>query len=470
MTILRDGKLLRRALYLRLLGLVVLPVFASVFLFPALSGAAELPTDQAKNARASLPVELSQGLMGWYDAGDDASLTVEGATVTAWKDRSPAGHDLNRLPGINGPLRAVIHGVSVVESAGNRALLSAALDETTEAVTVQALIKTAPGLSPILSFNTQGKPEFVAAGWTTGARPTFYSASGNSGAQQEVEDSQWHILTFIRDKSTRRFYVDGVFAGEAKSKDETLSVSHFHLFAYHTAATFQGKLAELLIFRAAQTPEEVAKTTAYLREKWKPLFAANKSTLTTFVGNSMTTGMFSGSGKTWSYQTAGQLPAMTRWFNVSLGGITTQRLQQLAPQQIDGLLSLTSGNAVLVFWEGTNDLVVNKSDAEAAHEAIKQFCLARRKAGWKKIVVLTVLPRKSGADFETRRIKLNQLLREHFAEYSDALVDLDNSHLIGDNGNQDNREYFVDGVHLSAKGNEIVAGLVAAKLAPLVAP
>ena len=129
---------------------------------------------------------------------------------------------------------------------------------------------------------------------------------------------------------------------------------------------------------------------------------------------------------------------------------------------------MTTGKNVLVFWEGTNELVVNKATPEAAHEAIKQFCLARRKAGWKKIAVMTVLPRETGGDFEARRIALNQLLRNNWKGYADALIDVGGNTDIGQEGENTNKEFYSDGVHTTAKGNAVVASMVAPLLTNLL--
>lgn len=425
--------------------------------------------DLSKAAPIALPANLRLDLIGWFDAADDASFVMDGEGVAVWKDKSGQQHDLSQTAANSRPLRAKEKGVSTVQGAGNRTMLAENIGVATDVMTVHALVSVPPGNTPILSFDTQGKPEFVAAGWTIGAHPTFYSASGSAGAQQEVEDSQWHILTFVRDKTERRFYMDGVFAGSETSKDDTVTISDFHLFAFQNAATFNGKLAELLIYRASHDAKQVAATTAYLHQKWQRLFPDRKSTFCAFVGNSLTTGMFCGNGQTWSAKTAAKIPGLKSWCNISQGGITTQGLAALSPEKIDRLLPLRTGASVLVFWEGTSDLVVNNASAEAAHEAIKQFCIARRKAGWKKIVVMTPLPREAGGDFEARRSALNQLLREHSADYSDVLADIASNDLIGKDGDQKNKDYFTDAVHLTAKGNEVVAGIVAAKLAPLVA-
>src|SRR5207237_1419796 len=101
------------------------------------------------------------------------------------------------------------------------------------------------------------------------------------------------------------------------------------------------------IYRAAHNAQQVADATAYLRHKWTPLFPDSKSVLTAFVGNSMTTGMFCGSGQTWTYQTASKIPALTRWLTISQGGITTPGVAE-NPTRYHDLLIDVAANAEMV--------------------------------------------------------------------------------------------------------------------------
>lgn len=411
--------------------------------------------------RALEPID--QDLHAWYDATDDANFVLDGGRVTVWKDQSGAGHDLIQNVAARRPTRT--NGV-VVATAG-QTLLAGGVTGSVSQMTVYAVVQTAPGYSPIISFRTDNQPEFCAAGWTIGARPTIFTAGASTDANCEVEDGQWHLLTFVRDGAARRFYVDGVPAGEPTGTDKPSAMTDLLLFAYSTAGYFTGSLAELRVYRTAHDARQVGEENSALLRKWARLFPDPASDLVVFVGNSLTTGMFCGNGQTWSRQAALQIPGLSRWYTICRGGITTPQLATLAGASVDGLLTRATGRKVLVFWEGTNDLVVNRATAAAAHDAIRQFCLARRQAGWDKVVVLTVLPRAAGPDFEARRLELNGLLRQNYREYAAALVDLDTVPEIGRPGCETNQTYFVDGVHLNKAGNALVAAVVAKTLQPL---
>ena len=354
--------------------------------------------------------------------------------------------------------------------ARGQTMTGAGLGPSLPSYTAYCVVKSPPGNSPIVSFRPDNVAEMLAEGWTTGSRPTLFTAGGNFDGNRELEDSQWHLLTFIRDGAKRAIWVDGVLAGQGEKTDTPTNSTGLLLFAYSTAATFQGCLAELAVYGTAHDDTERVRVENYLRAKWAPLWPDQKQPLVAFVGNSITTGMYCGNGRTWTLQTAHEIPGLTSWCNVSKGGITTPQLADLATETVDPLLGGHTGANVLVFWEETNDLAVNKASAESAYQNLKDYCSARHKAGWKKILVLTVLPRMYvGADFETRRLEFNKMLLEKGSEFADGVVDVASIPELGQVADTANRDYFADGTHLTEKGNGLIAAAVAPKLQALLA-
>lgn len=138
--------------------------------------------------------------------------------------------------------------------------------------------------------------------------------------------------------------------------------------------------------------------------------------------------------------------------NLGVGAQTTRNMLVDAEQQVD---SLYRPGGILVAWEVTNDLYFG-ADWPEARERFSDYCKARRAKGW-TVIALTVLPRQQDglrADFEQQRTAANDWLREHRAEFCDALIDLDELPKLSDP--QDKR-HFADGVHLTAAGYLIVA-------------
>jgi lysophospholipase L1-like esterase len=405
---------------------------------------------------AELSGQARNGLLGWYDASDTASIVMQGDRVGTWKDKSGQGHDFSQPA--NGPTRIESEGAW---SIGGATMLCKGVNKTLPALTVHAVVKVPPSYSAILAFRPDSPTEFVAAGWTIGSRPSLFSKSGSTNAFREVEDGQWHLLTFVRDELQRRFFVDGVPAGEATGKDAACEMTDLLLSAWNTHVSPQVRLGELLIYERAQDQAQVAEVSAYLQEKWKAALPDSNSDVVVFVGNSLSTGMYCGNGKTWTAFAAQKL-GLKSWNNVSKGGITTPQLAALADANIDPIRKTSKGRGILVLWEGTNDIAVNKASGAKAAENIASFCAARKKDGWDKIIVLTILPRASGPEFEKARGELNDLLLKKAADYQiDAVVDLGADSAIAAAGAQDDKKYFVDQVHLSEAGNQRVAELVA---------
>ncbi len=400
----------------------------------------------------------TDGLLAWYDASDANSMEIQGQEVVVWGDKSSHGFDLKKKAAVAGP---TLHSEDASGFVSGGVLVSAGVNQVSDALTVYAVAKTEPGNAPILAFSDSAGPDACVAGWTTGAAPGFLSASGHAQASAEVEDGQWHLLTFWRQGVLRRFYVDGVLAGESTAGSAPTLLNDLLLFEYPGAATFRGELAELLVYTIAQSEPDIDKTCAGMREKWNKLLPDPAGDLLVFVGNSITTGMFCGNGKTWSRQASDKTPGARSWYNISKGGVTTQQLNEMAGTNVDPLLALRTGKSTLVFWEGTNDLVVNQASAADAATRVGEFCAARKKAGWDNVVVLNVLPREAGPGFESQRQELNRLLSAKPASFSiDALVDLAAIPEIGAPGAEGNKTYFVDGVHLNAAGQCLVAGAV----------
>ena len=141
-----------------------------------------------------------------------------------------------------------------------------------------------------------------------------------------------------------------------------------------------------------------------------------------------------------------------------------------AAVEVDPLVSRADGPAVLVVWEGTNDLAYGTDpplDAAQAYRHLAAYCRARREAGY-EVVLLTVLPRAGSETFSAARNELNARLREGWPRFADALADVAADPSIGPSGAELDERYYRDTVHLTPEGYGIVAGYVARAVEPLL--
>lgn len=149
--------------------------------------------------------------------------------------------------------------------------------------------------------------------------------------------------------------------------------------------------------------------------------------------------------------------------NLGVGGQTTQMMAADAAAEVDPLYAAARPAAVLVVWEGTNDLILGAAppyDARQAYRHLAAYCAARQRAGF-QVVICTVLPRGRSAAFYQARNALNARLRAHWRSFADALADVAANETIGGDGAETDTTYYRDTVHLTAAGYAIVAGVVA---------
>jgi hypothetical protein len=147
-------------------------------------------------------------------------------------------------------------------------------------------------------------------------------------------------------------------------------------------------------------------------------------------------------------------------FNFGVGGQRIVDMLADADREVDQLYNPLIGRCVVVAWGGTNDLALWKHSAAVVYGDIRDYCLGRVRKGF-EVVVLTILPRsdaKSYPGFEINRQDLNYLIRCHWREFADALVDVAADPNLGENGAELNQEYFnPDRVHLNNNGLGLVA-------------
>lgn len=110
----------------------------------------------------------------------------------------------------------------------------------------------------------------------------------------------------------------------------------------------------------------------------------------------------------------------------------------------------------MVVLIGQNDLAV--SSAATIVAGIKSYCLARRAAGWNRILVCTLT---SSTTDETKRVAVNSAISADQSFY-DWIIDFGANPIIGAVNAYTNLTYFTaDGMHPTDAG-KVVMGNVAA--------
>lgn len=114
-------------------------------------------------------------------------------------------------------------------------------------------------------------------------------------------------------------------------------------------------------------------------------------------------------------------------------------------------------NNILFVWGGVNATKDGKS-AEQLHTEMQAYCTDRRAIGWFVIAMTEISANPTiKIGWDVIQPELNRLIRDNWTDYADMLVDLDSYPQLQD---YSDITYFVDGVHLTEAGNQVVADAV----------
>lgn len=120
---------------------------------------------------------------------------------------------------------------------------------------------------------------------------------------------------------------------------------------------------------------------------------------------------------------------------------------QPATFTVDSAYRTSAANNIAALWIGTNDNL-----ASLTYPLTRRYCTDRHKVGW-KCIVGTMISRTSE---DSTKNQLNALLRTHWPEFADGLMDFAANPNLGADGASANATYFSDGIHLTSTGSAII--------------
>lgn len=127
-----------------------------------------------------------------------------------------------------------------------------------------------------------------------------------------------------------------------------------------------------------------------------------------------------------------------------------------APLEVDAHYRADADANICLVMAGGGDIKAG-GDVSAVYADLQRYCLERRAAGF-RVLVVTLLPRTSPAHFEQDRLALNALVRDNWTTFADGLVDVAADSRIGDAmDNLDLKYYRPDGEHLTDAGCAVMA-------------
>ena len=210
-------------------------------------------------------------------------------------------------------------------------------------------------------------------------------------------------------------------------------------------------IAEMIIYDRSLSIYEVERVQRYLTGKYAlSSFVVNPTNRITFTGNSMTENPY--------YQNAvfTNLNTDNSWIpsRFAQGGWQVNSLYPIGAFSwliTQRTQSPVVGNDVVICWGGTNDIYAGEIPADV-EARINTLCTYYKDAGF-KVVVLTILPRTAAGSFtEAERLSTNTLIRANYAGYADAIADIGADALMGQEFDNENTTYYLDGIHPKEAG------------------
>jgi lysophospholipase L1-like esterase len=200
-----------------------------------------------------------------------------------------------------------------------------------------------------------------------------------------------------------------------------------------------------------------------------PSAGAGAGELIVFDGDSLTEGYFLAPTQSYPAQVMRRLPGRLEWRTFGISGQTWPDLLRDVRHEVDPLFRPSRRLNLVVVWAGANDLAAGYT-AQQVYENARRYCEARRQVGFTVITATQypLEPKDVDRQFEARRSGYNDLLRAHWREFADALVDVAADERIGDASDPARRRYFIDAVHLNEAGYGVIADCFLTTLRPLV--
>lgn len=187
-----------------------------------------------------------------------------------------------------------------------------------------------------------------------------------------------------------------------------------------------------------------------------------------FTGNSL----IAGSGVTTRFETAAYVTAellnnptlVCEHLDGGIGGQTTTEMISRFTSYDLFLRDDSKTKNIYIPFEITNDMILPTgalTNTQVYNNYVTLCQLARAQGFY--VVAATILPRSSAIvisnrpTFEADRQVINQLIRDNYASFADAIADVGADTTIGEAGDETNATYYADLTHLNATGTRILA-------------
>lgn len=215
------------------------------------------------------------GLSVWLDAADSTTITLNGSTVSEWRDKSGNARNYAQATAANQPSTGTVNGrTSVRAAAGStrRQLTTTGFSlsaYTAFAVVVPDFSSNPAGFSTftgIMGIGTGASGMMMLARVGTPTRWGTFASSAVSSNTQLVTGTRYVLCMQDANDNAISFFRNG--AADGTSTGNSAGQTTNHLFGLFDGQEFHGDICEVLVYSSVLASSARSQVDRYLAGKW----------------------------------------------------------------------------------------------------------------------------------------------------------------------------------------------------------
>jgi hypothetical protein len=215
------------------------------------------------------------GLSVWLDAADSTTITLNGTTVSEWRDKSGNARNYAQATAANQPTTGTVNGRNSVRAAAGstrRQLTTTGFSlsaYTVFAVVVPDFSSNPAGFSTftgIMAIGTGASGMMMLARVGSPTRWGSFASSAVSSNTQLVTGTRYILVLQDANDNAISFFRNG--AADGTSTGNSAGQTTNHLFGLFDGQEFHGDICEVLVYSSVLAPSARSQVERYLAGKW----------------------------------------------------------------------------------------------------------------------------------------------------------------------------------------------------------
>jgi lysophospholipase L1-like esterase len=378
-----------------------------------------------------------------------------GGKVTSWQDSSGNG---NHIAGdASAPDYVALDGRKVVRCAANKYLsLPSSIAENSRSLSAFFVVRVPETNSTGTLFGPHDG--FLGTLFLLNNNPANYTSFSQQSSIYAGQNRA--IFGQIQGSADTKFYWDSEVTTHSvvANVNGTGGTLGAQTAGNAWSTFFPGDLEACFLYGKELSTGEIAQLRAYIHAEYG---IGAPARFMVVEGDSISYGYNVAENRTfgWVPQCA-KLGANPKFVNLAYSGQKMSQMLSRASSSVDWHYAANAqySERVACVWGGTNDLSASEVTAEQLQTMWTNWCTGRQTAGY-DVAVFTVLPSVfiTGGN-ESARVAANTWLRANWSSIADYFVDVDSIAALQNTANTD---YYLDGLHPTALGYQLIADAAA---------